>query len=133
MWESRYNNLEGSERQASDKAKRAAAEIARLQSELNALAASKDATNNAELTRNKATLTELERAVTEARKNESEARLELQEATQIYESKIRQLEKDNLIANELAQVRRLIENIFMYAVGMCVRMDLLNLEFLDIR
>ncbi|KAI9289530.1 hypothetical protein BC943DRAFT_300260 [Umbelopsis sp. AD052] len=103
MWESRCRNLEGSERQASDKAKHAVAEVTRLQSELKTLAASKDATNNAELTRSKATLMELERAVTEARRNESDARLELQEASQIYESKIRQLEKENLLASDMAQ------------------------------
>jgi hypothetical protein len=75
------------------------------------VALSRDATNNAEITRNKATLMELERAVTEARRNESDARLELEEASQIYENKIHQLEKENLIASELAQVSRQLREV----------------------
>lgn len=115
MWESRCRNLEASERQANDKAKHAAGEIARLQSELKTMAVSKDATNNAEINRSKAALIELERAVTEARKNESDARLELQEASQIYESKIHQLEKENLYASELAQVSGQLHKVTFHA------------------
>lgn len=115
MWESRCHNLEASERQANDKAKHAAGEIARLQSELKTMAESKDATNNAEINRGKAALMELERAVTEARKNESNARLELQEASQMYESKIHQLEKENLYASELAQVSGQLHRFTVHA------------------
>lgn len=129
LWESRCSHLEGSERMANERANSAADNIARLQREIKTLEASREANNNAELARNKATLADLERAVTDARRNESEARLSLQEATERYEAKIHQLERDNAIANEMAKVNSKMMDLIHHLAYEIVN----NNNFVDIR
>ncbi|KAG2173686.1 hypothetical protein INT43_005106 [Umbelopsis isabellina] len=103
IYEARYTQLRSSERQAAEKARIAADDVARLQRDLRAMESSKTANDNAELVRTKAILAELESALSEARKSESEARLSLQEASQTYQSKIQHLEREHQIATEMAK------------------------------
>jgi chromosome segregation ATPase len=114
---------------ANERANSAADNIARLQREIKTLEASREANNNAELARNKATLADLERAVTDARRNESEARLSLQEATERYEAKIHQLERDNAIANEMAKVNSKMMDLIHHLAYEIVNKN----NFVDIR
>ncbi|KAM3580775.1 hypothetical protein VKS41_006834 [Umbelopsis sp. WA50703] len=103
IYEARCSQLQNSERQATEKARLAADDAARLQRDLRSIESSKAASDNAELMRTKAILEDLESALSEARKSESEARLSLQETSHTYQSKIQHLEREYQIATELAK------------------------------
>jgi chromosome segregation ATPase len=111
IYEARCSQLQNSERQATEKARLAADDAARLQRDLRSIESSKAASDNAELMRTKAIL---ESALSEARKSESEARLSLQETSHTYQSKIQHLEREYQIATELAKVTDYISSYICY-------------------